>query len=161
MDGFQPPFSGALCASELIMKYREMELSDYDSIISLWKNSEGVKLRDADSLDGIRKYLKRNPGLSFVVEECDEIIATIMSGHDGKRGYIQHLSVNVERRRLGIATKLVSLCTSALKSEGILKSHIHVISDNELAKKYWSKCDWEKRNDIEVYSFINSNDENT
>jgi len=116
------------------MKFREMELSDYDNLILLWRSSSGVKLRGADSFDGIKKYLKRNPGLSFVVEEGDEIIATIMAGHDGKRGYIQHLSVKEDRRKLGLASKLVSNCVSALKKEGILKSHIHILSDNELAK---------------------------
>ena len=138
-----------------------MELSDYEGVTSLWQNSDGVKLRDADSAAGIEKYLKRNPGLSFIAEENNEIIATVMSGHDGKRGYIQHLSVKKELRNLGIATRLVSNCISALKKEGILKSHIHILNDNELAKKYWSNRGWNKRNDIEVYSFINGNEKNT
>jgi len=65
-----------------------MELSDYDGIILLWQASAGVKLRDADSRLGIEKYLNRNPGLSFVAVKDDVITGTIMSGHDGKRGYI-------------------------------------------------------------------------
>jgi len=143
------------------MKFREMELSDYEGVTLLWQNSDGVKLRDADSVTGIEKYLKRNPGLSFIAEENNEIVATVMGGHDGKRGYIQHLSVKEELRNLGIATRLVSSCISALKNEGIIKSHIHILTDNELAKDYWSNRGWKKRNDIEVYSFINGNEKNT
>jgi ribosomal protein S18 acetylase RimI-like enzyme len=141
--------------------YRELELSDYDKVISLWQDVEGVKLRDADSKSGINKYLQRNPGLSFVAEEGGNIVGTIMSGHDGKRGYIQHLAVLPSKRKTGIATELLSLCLEALKSEGIVKSHIHVLSNNEVAKNYWLNRGWVKRTDIEVYSYINGSSENT
>jgi len=143
------------------MNYRLMDISDYERIITLWQNAEGVKLRDADSKDGISKYLRRNPGLSFVAEDNGEIVATVMSGHDGKRGYVQHLAVDPRNRRAGIATKLVNLCLLALKTEGILKSHIHVLANNELAKAYWVNRGWVNRTDIEVFSFINGGAEST
>jgi ribosomal protein S18 acetylase RimI-like enzyme len=138
-----------------------MKISDYDKMISLWQEVEGVKLRDADSYDGIQKYLHRNPGLSFIAEDDGNIIGTIMSGHDGKRGYIQHLAVIPNQRKSGTGSELLSLCIQALKKEGILKSHIHVLSNNEPAKNYWSNRGWVKRTDIEVYSYINSGNENT
>jgi ribosomal protein S18 acetylase RimI-like enzyme len=138
-----------------------MVISDYEKVTSLWQEAEGIKLRDADSYDGIQKYLHRNPGLSFVAVENGNIVGTIMSGHDGKRGYIQHLAVVPSQRRSGIGSELLSLCIQALRKEGILKSHIHVLSGNELAKYYWSNRGWVKRTDIEVYSYINGNNENT
>ena len=140
--------------------YRTMALSDYNSIIALWKNAEGVKMRDADSMEGIAKYLLRNPNLSFIAEVDGILVGTIMAGHDGKRGYIQHLAVSNHHRKQGIATKLISLCLFALKSEGILKSHIHVLSNNTSAKSYWINRGWQKRDDIDVYSFINSDNLN-
>ena len=143
------------------MKYREMALSDYNDILFLWQESQGIKLRDADTRESIEKYLIRNPGLSFVAEHSSNIVGTIMSGHDGKRGYIQHLVVRGDMRQAGIATTLLAKCIDALKIEGILKSHIHVLSDNDLAKKYWLNRGWKERNDIDVYSYINGGNENT
>jgi len=92
------------------MNFRVMKQSDYDAIISLWQNAQGIKLRDADSREGIDKYLQRNPGLSFVAEFNGMVVGTIMAGHDGKRGYLQHLAVAVTHRKMGIATKLLNLC---------------------------------------------------
>ncbi|RYY03665.1 MAG: GNAT family N-acetyltransferase [Gammaproteobacteria bacterium] len=143
------------------MNFRVMKQSDYDAIISLWQNAQGIKLRDADSREGIDKYLQRNPGLSFVAEFDGMVVGTIMAGHDGKRGYLQHLAVAVSHRKMGIATKLLTLCLSALKVEGIVKSHIHVLCENEAAKVYWKNRGWLKRDDIEAFSFINGGDENT
>lgn len=143
------------------MQYREMDLSDYDNIISLWQEAEGIVVRDADSREGIQKYLQRNPSLSFVATKEDVIVGTIMSGHDGKRGYIQHLVVASEIRKSGVASELLSRCIDALKLEGIIKSHIHVLSNNKLAKNYWSNRGWVERTDIGVYSYINGGNEST
>lgn len=143
------------------MNFREMKESDYENIISLWQNAEGVKLRDADSKEGINKYLQRNPGLSFIAETDGKIVGTIMAGHDGKRGYLQHLAVDIHHRKRGIATELLNRCLAALKAENILKSHIQVLCENDSAKIYWQNRGWLKRNDIETFSFIHGDNINT
>ncbi|MCO7247546.1 GNAT family N-acetyltransferase [Halomonas sp. Mc5H-6] len=142
------------------MHYRPMTIDDYDATIALWSESEGVRLRDADSREGIEKYLRRNPGLSFVAEEEGQLVGTIMAGHDGKRGYVQHLSVANSHRRNGIATQLVSLCLEALKHEGILKSHLMILPENEAAKQFWVSQGWMCRSDIKLYSFVNGDNPN-
>ncbi len=142
-------------------QYRSLILADYDAVIDLWKRSEGVRLRDSDSREGIDAYLARNPGLSFVAETAGKIVGTIMAGHDGKRGYIQHLSVDGPHRRQGIGRKLVTLCLDALKGGGILKSHLMILEDNEAGKQFWYNLGWNERSDIELYSFIHGGGHNT
>ncbi|MBS3669411.1 GNAT family N-acetyltransferase [Vreelandella boliviensis] len=142
------------------MHYRTMTINDYEAAIALWRESEGVRLRDADSREGIERYLLRNPGLSFVAEVEGNLVGTIMAGHDGKRGYVQHLSVAVSHRRLGIATRLVDLCLEALKHEGILKSHLMILPENEAAQQFWSNQGWAYRSDILLYSFVNGDNHN-
>jgi len=137
-----------------------MQISDYDSVITLWRDCEGVSLRDADSPEGIEKYLQRNPALSFVALEGSAIVGTIMAGHDGKRGYIQHLAVADAVRQQGIASSLVALCLEALKLQGIEKSHVHVLDDNESGRKFWSARGWFHRAEIVMYSFINGENKN-
>jgi ribosomal protein S18 acetylase RimI-like enzyme len=46
-----------------------------------------------DSKEGIEKYLKRNPETWFVAEAQNKIIGVILSGHDGRRGYISYSSL--------------------------------------------------------------------
>ena len=150
------------------MHYRTMTINDYDAAIALWSESAGVRIRDADSRQGIEKYLLRNPGLSFVAEVEgegegegeEELVGTIMAGHDGKRGYVQHLSVADSHRRLGIATRLVSLCLEALKNEGIQKSHLMILPENEAAQTFWASQGWAYRSDILLYSFVNGDNHN-
>ncbi|MDN3561061.1 GNAT family N-acetyltransferase [Vreelandella neptunia] len=143
-----------------LMRYRTMTINDYEDAIALWSESEGVRLRDADSREGIERYLLRNPGLSFVAEVEGKLVGTIMAGHDGKRGYVQHLSVADSHRRVGIATRLVSLCLEALKNEGILKSHLMILPENKAAQKFWANQGWAYRSDILLYSYVNGDNHN-
>jgi len=87
-----------------------MTMADYDAVIELMKATPGVSFRDADSRDATARYLERNPGLSFVAEKGDRLVGCVMCGHDGRRGYLQHLAVLPEHRRQGIASALVERC---------------------------------------------------
>jgi hypothetical protein len=64
----------------------EFAITDYQNVISLWKNCEGIGLSRADSKDSMEAYLKRNPGMSFVAIYQNEIIGAVLCGHDGRRG---------------------------------------------------------------------------
>lgn len=143
------------------MIYRNMNISDHDGVMALWRNCNGISLRNADSCQSTEKYLARNPGLSFVAQDETGIVGTLMAGHDGRRGYIQHLAVAPELRGKGVSDKLVELCLDALKGQGIVKSHVHVLDANEPGRAFWSNRGWTHRAEIEMYSFINGKNQNT
>lgn len=140
--------------------YRPMRIDDYDEVLRLWQACEGLSIRDADSRAGVERYLARNPGLSHVAERDARIVGSIMAGHDGKRGYIQHLAVDESARRQGVAGRLIALCVDALKGEGIEKSHVHVLRHNQTGRAYWSRRGWRQRSEVIMYSFINGDNEN-
>ncbi|HOH38191.1 MAG TPA: GNAT family N-acetyltransferase, partial [Spirochaetota bacterium] len=83
----------------------------------------------------------------------DKLIATVLCGTDGRRGYIYHIAVEKEYRRKNIASKLVSLSIEALKKNRIEKCHIFVFKNNEDGNTFWEKSGWKKRDDINVFSF--------
>jgi ribosomal protein S18 acetylase RimI-like enzyme len=142
------------------MQYRPMQLSDYGALMQLWRSCAGLLLRDADSIQSIERYLLRNPGLSFVAEEEGTIVGSLMAGHDGRRGYIQHLAVAPALRNRGVASRLVEHCLAALKAEGIVKSHVHVLSSNQTGQDFWLRRGWIRRGETRLYSFINGGSEN-
>ena len=142
------------------MQIRVMTIEDYDEVIALFKATPGVTVRGADSRESTAAYFKRNPGLSFVATEQGAIIGTVMCGHDGRRGYLQHLVVNPAYRGHGIGEKLFTACLDALAELGILKTHIHVLRDNDIANGFWPRKGWQRRDDIYVYSFNRSPDDN-
>ncbi|WP_261905491.1 GNAT family N-acetyltransferase [Vibrio fortis] len=130
-----------------------MEISDYQQVMNLWSETEGMRLREADSEENIGKYLERNPNLSFVAVQGDEIVGAILVGTDGRRGYIQHLAVSKACRGQGIGAKLISNAVDALSSIGIAKTHLFVINDNLNAQAFYENIGWYPRDEVRMFSF--------
>ena len=138
----------------------EMTIADYDEVLSLLRASPGVALRGAGSREATERYLARNPGLSFVARCARRLVGCVMCGHDGRRGYLQHLAVDPSYQRRGIGTALVERCLMELKRLGIDKTHLDVFIANVPAHQYWTSRGWKRRDDIVRYSFTNSMDPN-
>jgi ribosomal protein S18 acetylase RimI-like enzyme len=123
---------------------QEMTIQDYDEVRNLWLNTEGVQISDTDSREGLDGYLERNPGLSFVARDSQTLVAAVLCGHDGRRGYIDQLAVSPSHRRQGIGRSLVSRCLYNLMRVGIRKWHLFVPGDNAGALAFWNQLGWEK-----------------
>jgi N-acetylglutamate synthase len=134
------------------MQIEEMSIRDYFEVFALWKATPGIGLHEEedDSQDGIRRYLKRNPGLSFVARAEGKIIGAVLSGHDGRRGYLHHLAVAGTHRKEGIGKALVERVLARLKAAGIHKCHIFIFENNVSGQKFWKHLGWKKRMDIHI-----------
>ena len=139
---------------------REITIDDYESIIELFESTPGVTCREVDSRKAIERYLLRNPSLSFIAEIGSEIAGCVMCGHDGRRGYLQHLVVSPKHRRERIGESLFRKCIEALAEIGIYKTHIFVFKTNSLGNTFWTNKGWQLRKDINMYSFNSSGDDN-
>lgn len=126
-----------------------MTIEDYEKVYQLWLSCSGMGLNNLDdSKDGIAKYLDRNPDTCFVAEKSDEIIGVIISGHDGRRGFIYHTAVNPEYRNQGIAKMLVEEAMDALKANGINKVALVVFDRNKDGNAFWEKVGFTVREDL-------------
>ena len=131
---------------------REMNIDDYEPVYSLWTVIDRIGLSDADSKEGIKRFLVRNPGLSFIACDGEQIVGAALCGHDGRRGYIHHLVVAKSHRKQGIGKSLVGRCMYALMRIGIAKCHLFVFDDNQEAIKFWNKVGWTERVELMMMS---------
>ncbi|BCE00742.1 GNAT family N-acetyltransferase [Marinicellulosiphila megalodicopiae] len=120
---------------------REMTIHDHGLVIELFSNTPGVTVREADSFESTQVYLERNPLLNFVKVIDDKIIGCVMCGHDGRRGYLQHLLVLPKYRNQGFGEQLLNSCIDSLLQLGIQKTHIFVFKSNSLANAFWQNAD--------------------
>ena len=139
---------------------REMLPEDYPAVMALWSVSDGMLLREADSEENIIRYLQRNPGVSFVALHQQIIVGAVLSGTDGRRGYLQHLAVDPEFQKQGIGRQLVQCVTDALLHEGIAKTHLFVSHDNKSAQAFYQNMGWQPRDEVRMFSFNASSDKN-
>lgn len=132
----------------------EFRPEDYAEVTALWKATEGVGLNaDSDSEEQILFYLNRNPGLSLVARasgEGNRIVAAVMCGHDGRRGYLSHLAVAEGHRGQGIGRRIVDECLKRLAKTGVPGCNVRVFLDNEAGQRFWKKLGW-TRNPVGVW----------
>ena len=131
------------------MKIRVMEISDYEKVYALWMSCKNMGFNNLDdSKEGIEKFLKRNPDTSFVAVKNDAVVGIVLAGHDGRRGYVYHMSVAENYRKQGIGAQLMSHCEEALKREGINKAALLVFNRNEVGNAFWEKQGFTVREDV-------------
>jgi N-acetylglutamate synthase len=134
-----------------MITYVELTIDMYDQLVQGWcflpENATGL----GDDKESIGKYLERNKGCSFAAYHSSQLIGAILSGHDGRRAFLNHLFVLPEYRKQGIARKLVNLTFDKLNKEGIKRAGIFIHKSNSIAQLFWAKIGFEKIDFIETY----------
>jgi ribosomal protein S18 acetylase RimI-like enzyme len=130
--------------------------SDYDEVMALWEGTEGLTLRESDSRDAITSYLARNPGLSFVARDGGRLVAAVLGGTDGRRGYLQHLAVAPTHRRRGLGRRLAERVLEELAALRIAKCHLFVRREHAAAREFWERSGWMARDDVTLMSHTDS-----
>jgi len=132
-----------------------LTIDRYEDVHALWVQAEGVGLHDySDSRESIAAYLERNPGMSFVATVDGVVVGAVLAGHDGRRGYLHHLTVNPDCRRRGIGRRLVDGCLDALREAGIAKCHLFIFNTNETGIAFWESVGWTPRTDLRIVSKV-------
>jgi N-acetylglutamate synthase len=127
---------------------RDMTPADYTQAMALWQSSEGV--RSAETREEFIAYLDRNPGLSVVAEEAGSLVAAVMGGHDGRRGYFYHLAVAKSHRRRGIARAMLERSLARMAAQGIRRASVFVVATNQEGREFWERLGWWYRDDLTV-----------
>jgi ribosomal protein S18 acetylase RimI-like enzyme len=125
---------------------------DTDACLRLWRDTPGVGLSSADNPGELARFLEHNEGLSWCAVRSGRIVATVLCGSDGRRGYLYHVAVEAELQGSGIGRAIVRKALDSLASTGIHKCHAMVFADNQRGRGFWQRVGWQLREDLVVYS---------
>lgn len=137
------------------VRVRPMSFEDYPSVLALWRRTEGMGLGESDSAPALAHFFARNPDLSPVALAPDgAVIGAALCGHDGRRGFLYHLAVDVAHRKHGIGRLLIEHCLERLSALGIEKCNVFVFRDNEHGADFWEHDGWSERPDLRVFQRV-------
>lgn len=120
-----------------------MTEADLPEARRIWAETEGVELAEGDSIEELKGYLLRNPGMSHIAVSEGHTVGAILAGHDGRRGFIYHLAVARESRGAGLGRALVERSLAALKDAAVVRVLILVSRENVIGQTFWTKSGWE------------------
>lgn len=103
--------------------------TDEKEVVELWLACKLVTSWNNPNQD-IERKLKVDPDLFLVGTEKGRVIATVMGGYEGHRGWVNYLAVHPDFQRKGYATELMSIIEEKLKARGAPKINLQVRSSN-------------------------------
>ena len=124
------------------VRIREMTMRDYDEVYKMWQSTIEILLGDVDTRESIARFLELNPGFSYIALQDDLLVGAVLCSQDGRRGYIDHLTVRESHRRQGIGRALVLRCLYNLMRVGIRRWNLFVFEGNQDAIEFWEKLGW-------------------
>jgi len=112
------------------MKIRPFQLEDEAQVIALWQKCDLLRPWNDPHKDIARKLSVR-PDLFLVGTMDGQVIASVMAGYDGHRGWLNYLGVAPEYRRRGFAASIVAEAERLLAAEGCPKINLQVRTSNQ------------------------------
>lgn len=108
---------------------RAFKIEDREAVVSLWQAcSLVVPWNDPDK--DIARKMKTGPDLFLVGEREGELVASVMGGYDGHRGWVNYLAVSPRHRRKGYARRMMAAVEHRLRRKGCPKINLQVRESN-------------------------------
>lgn len=120
------------------MEIRLFRPQDEDQVIRLWTDC-GLVVPWNNPHKDIQRKLKVNPELFLVACESDRIIATVMAGYEGHRGWVNYLAVHPDHQRTGVGRRMMDEAENLLRAAGCPKINLQVRSTNSEVIEFYKR----------------------
>src|SRR4051812_14750998 len=108
---------------------RAFRSEDEATVVGLWQLCGLVRPQNDPKKD-IGRKLRVRPDLFRVGLVGEKIVATVMIGYEGHRGWINYLAVSPEHQRKGFGRQMMAEAERLLSAEGCPKINLMVRTSN-------------------------------
>jgi ribosomal protein S18 acetylase RimI-like enzyme len=120
------------------MQIRPFQISDESALVDLWNKCGLIRPVNDPAMD-IRRKLAVNPEWFLVGMLDGKIIASVMVGYDGHRGWINYLAVHPEHRLRGYGRKIMAEAERLLRAAGCPKINLQVRTNNRAVIAFYER----------------------
>lgn len=117
--------------------------SDLEDIIALWELCDLTRPWNNPEIDIFRKVAQKD-GLFLVAVKDQELIATLMGGYDGHRGWVNYLAVHPHHQRNGTATALIQQLEKRLIAIGCPRLQLFIPQENIDVYSFYEQLGFEE-----------------
>jgi ribosomal protein S18 acetylase RimI-like enzyme len=120
------------------------EDADETGIVALWERCELTRPWNDPKADLARA--RKGPDSAILVgRDGNSILATVMVGHDGHRGWLYYVAVDPDHRKNGHGRAIVTAAEDWLRARGIEKLQLMVRPDNTHAQAFCETLDFDEQ----------------
>lgn len=118
------------------LEIRSFEADDQADVVGLWHACDLVVPWN-DPVKDIQRKLRVQRELFLVGLLNGRMVATVMSGYEGHRGWINYLAVSPRHRRQGIGRRMMDAAEIRLRDLGCPKINLQVRRSNTQAVNFY------------------------
>lgn len=120
------------------VQIRPYQPTDESHVIELWHRCNLVVPWN-DPQHDIRLKMQAQPDLLLVGVIDDRVVATLMVGYDGHRGWLNYLAVAPDQRHQGIGRQMVEAAITKLKERGCPKINLQIRESNTAVIDFYTR----------------------
>jgi ribosomal protein S18 acetylase RimI-like enzyme len=128
---------------------RPFRAADTERVIALWRACDLVRPWNDPHKDIARK-LRVNPEWFLVAEAAGDVVASVMVGYEGHRGWINYLAVEPARQRGGLGRTLMAEAERILRAAGCPKISLQVRATNAQALGFYARLGFTEDNVVSL-----------
>lgn len=111
------------------IEVRAFETRDQEAVVALWEAC-GLVVPWNDPRQDIATKLAFQPGLFLVALREDRLVAAVMAGYEGHRGWINYMAVDPELQGTGLGRLIMDEAERRLVELGCPKVNLQVRGSN-------------------------------
>jgi ribosomal protein S18 acetylase RimI-like enzyme len=121
--------------------------ADITGVIALWQACHLTRPWNDPAAD-IALARKGSNATVLIGRDSASIIATVLVGHDGHRGWVYYLAVDPEHRHKGYGRVMMDAAEGWLRGHGIEKLQLLVRPDNSQVKEFYQSLGYSEQERI-------------
>jgi len=122
---------------------RPFQTEDEDALVALWNMCELTVPWNNPHKDIARK-LQVQPELFLVGILDSSLIATVMGGYEGHRGWINYLAVHPDFQEKGYGQEIMNSVETGLREMGCPKINLQIRTGNDKIASFYQKLGFTK-----------------
>ena len=131
----------------------QLEVADIPALVALWEAC-GLTRPWNDPERDARLAIEGATSTILGLRDGEALIASVMIGLDGHRGWIYYLAVAPERRREGLGRALMDAAEAWLRARGAPKLQLMVRTTNEEALGFYEALGLERQEVVTLGRFL-------
>lgn len=120
----------------MMIEIKPYSPDDENQVVQLWTEC-GLVTQWNNPYRDIERKLKVQPELFLVGSIDDKVIATVMAGYEGHRGWINYLAVHSDHQAIGIGKQMMEAAENRLQAAGCPKINLQVRKTNTKVLEFY------------------------
>jgi ribosomal protein S18 acetylase RimI-like enzyme len=121
---------------------RPFVIEDTDAVLEVWSLA-GMTTPERNPRADIQKKLRHSPESFFVGVLEGRVVATVMVGYDGHRGWIYSLAVRPDLQRKGIGSQMMEEAENWLRQHGCPRAKLQIDEARSDVAGFYKKLGYE------------------